>query len=510
MNPTGKVSNWLGPLKNASLSSKLNNAFSPIRKLSPKTRWITGAVIVLAIAGAFAYYRLVYLPAQTAAEPALQTSVVRQGSLVISASGTGTLISKNEVNLAFRTAGEVTDVYVKVGDQVKEGDVLAKLDDTDLKVKYAQAKRALQDLTSPSAVAEAKAGIATAESDLTSAIQHLAYIISPNVLHWENEAQKAQETLSQAQAKADAAPSDNDAQTALIIAKAGLEHAQAGLKGAQYSYKETYLKNNFTVTKMDQSTHQMVKYVADPSEADILEARAAVTTAEAAVTEANYYLTALTGGEIPDDATGDSLTKLEQAKLDVEDAKTQLDGASVVATIPGTVMSVDTSVGDSVTSGSSVMTVSDLSHPYLEVFLDESDWSNVKIDAEADVTFDILPDQTFTGKVTQVDPGLYTQGNSSVVRAYVEISDIDPTQFNMPLGTSASVEVIGAKAENALLIPVEALHQAGEGQYAVFIMENGKPRLRTVEIGIQDLVNVVVTSGLKAGDVVSTGLTETK
>ena len=291
------------------------------------------------------------------------------------------------------------------------------VDDTDLKIQYAQARRALQDLTSPSAIADAKAGIATAESDLTSAIQHLAYIISPNVLHWEDEIKKAQAALEDAQAAADASPTDKDAQTALVIAKAGLEHAQAGLKGAQYSYTETYIKNNFTVTRMDQSSHHMIKYVAEPSEADILEARAAVAEAQAGVTEANDLYAALTGGELPDDATGDSLTQLEQARLDVDDAKSQLDGASIVATIPGTVMSVNTSVGETANSGTTMMTISDLSQPYLQVFLDESDWSNVKVGAEADITFDILPDETFTGKVMQVDPGLYTEGNSSVVRA---------------------------------------------------------------------------------------------
>ena len=169
----------------------------------------------------------------------------------------------------------------------------------------------------------------------------------------------------------------------------------------------------------------MIKYVAEPSQADILEARAAVAEAQASVTEANYLYTALTGGEIPDDATGDSLTQLEQARLDVDDAKSQLDGASIVATIPGTVMSVNTSVGETVNSGTTMMTISDLSQPYLQVFLDESDWSNVKVGAEADITFDILPDETFTGKVTQVDPGLYTEGNSSVVRAYVQLADAE-------------------------------------------------------------------------------------
>ncbi len=129
---------------------------------------------------------------------------------------------------------------------------------------------------------------------------------------------------------------------------------------------------------------------------------------------------------------------------------------------------------------------------------------------ESDVTFDILPDETFTGTVTQVDPGLYTQGNSSVVRAYVQLADDKAASLDLPLGTTASLEVIGEKAENAILVPIEALHKTETGEYTVFVIENGTPKLRTVTVGIQDSITAVITSGLKTGDVVTTGVTVTK
>ena len=172
-------------------------------------------------------------------------------------------------------------------------------------------------------------------------------------------------------------------------------------------------------------------------------------------------------------------------------------------------MSIDTRVGDSVGSGTTVITIADLNQPYLEIYLDESDWTNIQIGYEVDVIFDILPDKSFTGKVTQMDPGLYTSGNTSVVRALVKIENLSDS-FNLPLGTSASVDVIGGRAENAVLVPVEALHETDPGEYAVFVVENGKPRLRVIEVGIQDLLYAEVKSGLNPGDVVTTGITETQ
>jgi multidrug efflux pump subunit AcrA (membrane-fusion protein) len=71
------------------------------------------------------------------------------------------------------------------------------------------------------------------------------------------------------------------------------------------------------------------------------------------------------------------------------------------------------------------------------------------------------------------------------------------------------VDVIGGRATNAILVPIEALNQNGS-QYFVYVMENGVPTKRVVEIGIQDTLYAEVTSGLKSGDVVATNYTEPK
>jgi RND family efflux transporter MFP subunit len=238
-----------------------------------------------------------------------------------------------------------------------------------------------------------------------------------------------------------------------------------------------------------------------------MEARAAVTGAEATLQEAKWLLAALTGGEVPEDATGSGLSELESAQLDLESAQADLDGTKLYAPISGTIMSVDMSVGDTSGTGT-VITVADLSQYYLEIFLDETDWGNVAVDYEAEIIFDAVPEKTFAGEVVQVDPGLYTSNNTSVVRAIVKMNS-STEEINLPIGTAASVDVIGGKAENAVLIPIEALHKAGE-QYTVFVVENGEPRLRVVEVGIQDTLYAEIKSGLNAGDVVTTGITETQ
>src|SRR4030042_429520 len=81
--------------------------------LKGKPFWLMSAALVLIFAGGFAYYELAFLPSTVAAEPGLQTATVRQGDLVIYASGTGTLIASDEVELAFKTGGQVAGLFVK-------------------------------------------------------------------------------------------------------------------------------------------------------------------------------------------------------------------------------------------------------------------------------------------------------------------------------------------------------------------------------------------------------------
>jgi multidrug efflux pump subunit AcrA (membrane-fusion protein) len=143
--------------------------------------------------------------------------------------------------------------------------------------------------------------------------------------------------------------------------------------------------------------------------------------------------------------------------------------------------------------------------------LDETDLDKVAVGYDANVTFDALPDKTFTGKVTIVNPSLQDVSNVQTILARVVLdqASVDPG-VTLPIGLNASVDVIAGQANNAILIPVEALRQIAPNQYAVFVVENGELKLQTVTVGLQDLTSAQILSGLQAGQVVSTGAVETK
>jgi multidrug efflux pump subunit AcrA (membrane-fusion protein) len=461
-------------------------------------------IFLLAIGGGV-YYQFVYAPAQTmTTESELQTAVARLGDLTIYASGTGTLFPKEEYDLGFKMSGRVTGIFVAPGDLVKAGDVLAQVDGTQAQAEFADAKRAYDDLASDAAIASALQSVADAKQELLSAKLQLEYLISPDVMYWETEVERAQRALDEAQAAAAASPADVALQQAVKKANDYFVFAQGSLAEAWETYNNLYVWKTFPIREDANGNDYLLR----PTEDEIFSARADIEQARRDILESEYLYMTLTGQPVPDDAASDGLDALRKAQTNLENAQAALDGTCIVAPVDGIVMSVNISVGNP--SGvSTAIVVDDLSQAYLQVYFDASDWDKVAVGEEAQVTFDELSDTVFTGTVTQLDSGLYSSRGSTMIQGMVLLDSSFDT-IHLPINSPASVDVISAQTKDAVLIPVEALHETSPGKYAVFVMVDGVLRLRVVQVGIQDTLYAEIVSGLEAGDVVSTGITQTQ
>jgi HlyD family secretion protein len=469
-------------------------------------------VAVIALGGSL-YYFLVVRPAQTTAEVAQtapQTAVVRRGNLEILSTGSGELISAVQMDVGFTSGGVIDDILVSVGDVVEKGQLLAVLDDTSALNQLVQAQRTYSDMTSPAAVAAAKEAVAVAKQDHSNARYTLEYMISPTVVSWERQLVNAQEDLEEAQSIYDENPSDENEQ-AVKDAKSAVAVAEKGLDGAWYYYENEYVYTKFEiVTEYNSRTKKTIQYVNKPSDVQIQEARAEYELTRERMHEAEEYLKALNTGVIPENATGEDIIQLEQALMSLQSAQQTLEETKLYAPISGTILTLDANVGETVSSGS-IMTIADLTHLQLETYLDSSDWNRIAVGYDVEVVFDALPTEIFTGKLIQIDAFLTQEAGASVLGALVEL-DQESVQAlgSFPLGMSARVDVIGGRAENAVLVPVEALHQISGDQYSVFVVEDGELKVRMVKIGLQDLFYAEVLSGLEPGEVVTTGIVETE
>jgi len=481
---------------------------------SKKIRWLLVGVVILAIAGGATWYYTGSAQASIPTETPVQTATAFRGSIVLYASGTGTLAPSNQISFGFGTSGQITELNVKIGDVVEAGQVIGQIDDTEIKAAYEQAKRNLADLTTPASIAQAQQAVAEAEVEITNAYESLKYLISSDVLYWEGKVTEAGEALSTAQSEGSTNPTDEQKQK-IDEATAALNRAQTNLQAAQLKYINEYIPATFTYTitdtedtDKDGDTEETYREVVAPSEAQVAAARATYELAIENQKETQAYLDLLNGEALPEDVPGSSLTSLVEARTALQSADENLRATQLISPIAGTVIDLTASVGDYV-SASSIITVADLNQPYtIDAYFDAEDWENVQVGYETEVIFDILPDDIFTGTVTAVYPTLDTSSNSSLVHAIARLNEA--IDSNLPSGASAAIDVIGGRAENAVLVPVEALRETSPGEYAVFVMENGKPRLRVIEVGLKDLLYAEVKSGLEPGEVVTTGITETE
>jgi RND family efflux transporter MFP subunit len=482
------------------MSTETNKLTSKVMRKSwfsrwPKwLRWVT-LIVVVALLGSGSYYVVKARQATTAASTSstLQTATAHTGNLILEASGSGYLVAATEADIAFEIDGKIAEIDVALGDMVEKGQTLAKLDDASLQYKLEEAQLALLELTSPEALANAELAVTTAQADVINAQTALN-----NEQYWQNDALIKNEYAAYVIAKANldrAQRAYDNAKVGEYINNANEAQAYQALYAAQQAY--------------DTAFYYYSLYSQKPTERQMNAAQATLDLANANLTNAQNYLKALKGETIPDGATGSNLAALRQAQLALKTAQTNLDSATLYAPISGKVMSLSATVGENVSGNGAIMTIDDLSQATIQFYLDASDWTNAKVGYETSVSFDALSGQTFTGKVTQIMPGLVTVQGSSMVEGY-SVLDQSVDEIGLPVGVEAAIDIISGQANNAVLIPVEALHKLSDGSYTVFVVTNGTPKVTVVTVGLQDDTYAEIKSGLKAGDVVTTGVVETK
>jgi HlyD family secretion protein len=462
--------------------------------------WIPIVVVLILLVGGGGYY---YWKQSTTTKTTDSSSVMNtaqsyQGSINLSVSGSGTLAAGKENNIAFSASGTVAEVNVQVSDQVKQGDVLAVLSNTS----------ALQDN-----INSAQLALSSAQRELETLKESAA----SNLANAQLAVVKAQKTLTDA--KAD------------VLQKNWVRCDQATIDAYYYKYvhAKEYLdslgdgsgnQDYYTSTILPQknivaAAKNNYEYCTGYTDYEVSSSQASALVAEAALQKAQSTLDTLTknnGIDPIDLATAEN--KVSSAQLKLDTAKTALAGATLIAPFDGTILSVAGEAGDSVGTGTFI-TIADLANPLVDFSVDEADMDKIAVDQTAQVVFDALPDVTFQGKVTRIDPSLTTSGSYKIATGVIQL-DVSQGGTSAAVkrllkGLTGTVTLMQASAENVVLVPISALRDLGDGSFAVFVVgSDGKPRMKVVEVGLKDANSAEIKSGLSAGQTVSTGTVQTK
>ncbi len=452
-----------------------------------KKWWITITIVVVVGGLGFAGYRYVTGQRQAIAETQaeMETAVIRRDTLRVTVDTAGNLAPNAEVSLAFSSGGQVVEVPVEVGDVVEAGDVLARLDDADAREAVANAEFQVTqaEINLASAQIEAEAGLSQADLD-TAQVGYeeavaLAALSGAQLTSARVSLEQAQDGLDDARENYDTAwDPARDWELDIRWKKAALENereaTERALESAQYNLE------------VAQASYSLA--VAGISEENVQNTWAKVLNAQVALESEPLQLEQLE-------------LSLAQAQLGLESARRALEDTVLVAPVGGTVTEMNVQVGEAAGAGqTAVVVISDLATLVVDVNLDETDVAQIKVGQEALVGVDAFPDAGLTGEVTHIAPVATTQ--SGVVLYPVTIR-LAPTDLPVRAGMTADVEIVMVSQENALIVPLRAVHTEGGQSYVNRLADGRQIERVEVELGVMTDTEIEIVGGLAEGPALS-------
>jgi HlyD family secretion protein len=397
--------------------------------------WIAAAAVVVALIVYGVVHALTAGASTKPAAPALAT--VDTGAVTTEVATTGTLQPSQTRSLSFPVAGTVDTVEVTAGSTVTSGQVLARVDDTD-------AAAAVD--TDQDALTQAEDALDTAESN----------------------AAKASSTSGQASTCA------------------------AANVPAAYHPTPTPTPSA-TPTPKPTVTPRPTASPTRPSTPTKPSAPRSSSPARGGCSQNGQGQSGGQGQNSGGDAIYSAQERVNQARVTLENAEQALDGTTIKAPIAGRILSVAGKVGAQVSSGSTFITLVDVSPMQISAAFPEADADHLAVGQKAVVTLASQPGADLKATVIQVDPTGTSDG--TLVRYGVLLS-FDSAPKDLLVGQSAAVRVTTGSAAGALRVPSTAVHNVAGSTGTV--LTAGAPV--KVGVGLRGDQYTQITSGLVAGD----------
>jgi HlyD family secretion protein len=438
-----------------------------------RTLLILIAIAIVAVAGLWVYQNYFASPQET--EEIREEATVTRGTLVVLVNTTGTILPEKQTTLSFKNPGRVAEVLVTEGQSVSAGEVLARLETSDLEFAITQAELAL----------------ASAQNQLLRIQQGPA----------EYDIGAAEAALQSAQAAYDRLVS-GPTQEEVRVARANLDQALASLEQAQAAYDQVADRPNVAMLpqalQLEQATIAAEVAQAnfdltmrEPSAAERAAARSNIVQAEAA-------LARLQEGVADEDLRASQL-QVEQAQLSLDQAVHQLDGTELTTPHAGTITLVGIKEGE-LSGGQPAFVLTDLSQYHIEVTVDEIDIGRVAEGQAVTMTLDALPDETLSGYVDQIADT--AQLDTGVVTYAVTIR-LNPTTAPLRVGMTTNVDIVTEERDDVLLVPNRFVRiDRTTGQAFVEREQGDQVQPIEIQIGLRDETSSEVLAGLEAGDTV--------
>jgi HlyD family secretion protein len=335
-------------------------------------RYLPGLLFLVVLGGAaFLLWRLFFAGAT-------------QPDNVITLSGR---IEGDPAAVAAKLSGRILEIRVREGDTINAGDVIALLDDEQIRARVTQAQASVTD-------AEARAEVARAQ---------IAVL----------QEQLRQSELLTEQARTDAQGRVHQAENEVVAAEAELAKQEAANRIAAFD-REAYTRLAATGAVPERRGKEAVS-TAEQQSAAVAAARRRVESSRGALQIASATLqnpgirASQAGANRKQIAqqqkeVASANAKIAQARAQLSEAEANRKDLEITAPFSGTVATRTAEPGEVVAAGTPIITLLDLGKVYLRGFVPEGEIGKVKLDQPARVYLDSNPNQPLEAFVSRVDP----------------------------------------------------------------------------------------------------------
>jgi len=414
----------------------------------------------------------------------VKVSEVSRGDVSRTVTAVGKLEADNPVDVFPPASGTIAALHVKEGDHVEAGDLLASLDQEELK---AQAAKARAGYVTGAAVEDILAGqysgmqalyqgaeyairvFGQTQEQLDAVVLNLFDLVPLVVPLLPPDQQEFLKSLIaeqraaylQAMASRPALPTFSPPSYPSGAAAAG----EAMREASSYDYKKALYAANHPYVVAPVSGY--VVFAAPPSVPGL------------------DFLSEMLGG------FGSLLTGLGDL--------TSLLGGDLAALTGGG--GKELKVGSKVSADSPVFQIVDLQNMRVRAEVEETDIPKVQVGQKVKVYLDAYPDLAFAGEVVQV--GIRAESGSGGTTVFPVVVRLERTEVPLRLGYNATVDIEVLSRKGIISLPVTALFSE-EGRDYVYVVEGGKATRREVTVGERSEEWVEILSGLEEGERVVT------
>ncbi|SFZ75227.1 efflux RND transporter periplasmic adaptor subunit [Chitinimonas taiwanensis] len=208
---------------------------------------------------------------------------------------------------------------------------------------------------------------------------------------------------------------------------------------------------------------------------------------------------------------------LKRAEAVLADAREQLSKTEVRAPIKGRVVALPIKVGETAIpstmslAGAQLMTIADTSAIQAELKVDEGDIAKIVVGQRVDIFAAAYPEQALQGRVEKIALAPTVENQARAYKVTVQLQA--PAELKLRSGMSCRAEIFLSDGSKQLAVPVEAIISEDKDgkrtERSVVLLQAGQARKVAVQIGISDDRWQEVRSGVKAGDMVVTGPSQT-